>query len=332
MTTEIRQDKVTKEWVIFSQARSKRPQDFQGPEKSVEDPPEHDGECPFCPGNEDELGTILAEREGDNEHGWQTRVIPNKFPALVPEGDLRRRRRGPYLTLDGYGRHEVVIDSPFHDRDLADLDSRALGAVVETYHRRYLTYGEQYPGMTPIIFRNHGPRAGTSLVHPHSQAVVTPVPPREVRERELRAQEHWDMMGRCVFCEVVEHELEEKTRVVLDDDRFCVLVPFAAKVPFEMWIIPREHRPDFGTASPEDLANLTRALGHVLRRLKEKLGDPDYNFAFFTAARTGREQPHLHWYLLVRPRLTTRAGFEVGSGMEINPSVPEEDAAYLREG
>jgi UDPglucose--hexose-1-phosphate uridylyltransferase len=259
-------------------------------------------------------------------------VIPNKYPALVAQGNTRREQRGPYLAMDGYGRHEVIIDSPFHDRGLADMGPEELGAVVETYHRRYLAYGEQYPEMTPIIFRNHGRRAGTSLIHPHSQAVVTPVVPRRIRLRERRAEEHWDTMGRCVYCEVLEHELAAGERLVLDNDRFCALVPFAARVPFEMWIIPKEHCPDFGEAGGEDRAAFTHVLGEVLGRLKRKLGDPDYNFAFFTAARTGREQPHLHWHLLIRPRLTTRAGFEIGSDMNINPSLPEADAEFLRQG
>jgi UDPglucose--hexose-1-phosphate uridylyltransferase len=332
MISEIRQDKVSKEWVIYSQARGSRPHDFQGPAGPPRDLPRRDEDCPFCPGNEASLDRVVLEMPGDNPHGWQTRVIPNKYPALVPRGDTRREQRGPYLAMDGYGRHEVIIDSPYHDQGLADMAPEELGTVVETYHRRYLAYHEQYPEMTPIIFRNHGRRAGTSLIHPHSQAVVTPVVPSRIRRRESRAEEHWDTMGRCVYCEVIEEELAAGERVVLDNDRFCALVPFAAKVPFEMWIIPKEHRPDFGAADAEDRAAFTHALGRVLGRLKERLGDPDYNFAIFTAARTGREQPHLHWHLLIRPRLTTLAGFEIGSGMNINPSLPEADAEFLREG
>jgi UDPglucose--hexose-1-phosphate uridylyltransferase len=329
---QIRRDRVTREWVIYSRSRAKRPHDLRREAGSVRKLPRHQPDCPFCPGNEDGLGEILFETPGSNKYGWFTRVIANKYPALVPEGSTIRRSEGLCVSLDGFGRHEVIIDSPRHDRDLAAMDSQELAAVVATYHQRYLAHTESDHSMMTIIFRNHGVRAGTSLIHPHSQVVTTPVVPAMIRLRETEAQRYWDSMGRCVYCQIMEEELSQGKRLLRDSPRFLAFVPFAARVPMEMWVMPKRHAADFGDASQGDLEELAEVLGYLLGRLHDLMNDPDYNLVINTAARHRRNEPYLHWYLTITPRLTTMAGFEIGSGMNINPSLPEDDARFLNQG
>lgn len=330
MQSTIRQDKSTGQWVIYSRARSQRPHDYIREDRRAQQPPAHDPACPFCPGNEAALGHVVLELPAPGDPGWSTRVIPNKFPALTPEGDTAHHRDAFYLYQRGHGRHEVFIESPRHDRDLAAMSHAELAAVVESYHRRYLAYHREHGGMHAIIFRNHGPRAGTSLIHPHSQAIVTPVVPRQMRQREYEAQRYMDRHGRCLYCDMMAFEAREQSRVVADSGHFLCLVPYAAEVPCELWLMPWRHGADFGEINDEQKADLADTLGAVLRRLAESLGDPDYNLVIVTAARFRRREPGLHWFVRIRPRLTTRAGFEVGSGMSINPSLPEDDAAFLR--
>jgi UDPglucose--hexose-1-phosphate uridylyltransferase len=258
--------------------------------------------------------------------------VPNKYPALVPgEKDLHRYRQGIYLAMPRYGKHEVIIETPQHNRDLALMDERELQTVIETYHRRYVNLMREHDNMIAIIFRNHGRRAGTSLLHPHSQIIVAGMAPRYIRFQEEAAQEYYDELGRCVYCDILKYEMDDQERVIFENELFLAFLPFAADVPFEIWIIPKIHRADFGSLSDAEKDMLTAILGESLSRLHDRLNDPDYNYVINTAAQYKADEPQLHWYLQIQPRLTTRAGFEIGSGVRINPSIPEEDAAYLKQ-
>jgi UDPglucose--hexose-1-phosphate uridylyltransferase len=278
------------------------------------------------------LPAIITELPDSEEDGWQTRVVPNKYPALSAESDASRHLEGIYLSMPGYGRHEVIIESPRHNRDLAQMSVEEVGAVVQTYHRRYVDIMAQQANMVAILFRNHGPRAGTSLLHPHSQLVATGIVPRHIRWREAEAQRYFDEWGRCVLCDIVAFESQDRRRIILENDTFLVFVPFAAEVPFEIWIVPKRHQADFGAISDAEKGHLASALWGALSRLHSKLQDPDYNYVIHSAAQHKAGEPQLHWYLQIQPRLTTQAGFEIGSGMRINPSLPEKDAQFLNKG
>ena len=331
MTSEIRQNKATKQWVIFAPGRGRRPSDFRKPTPEKDSTPERDPGCPFCPGNEEMLPSITLEMEGGNG-SWQTRVVPNKYPALSQEGASDRYRRGLYLAMNGYGVHEVVIESPAHNRNLAQMEPGEVELVVETYHRRYVELMNQHGNMMTLIFRNHGWQAGTSLIHPHSQIIVTGMVPAHIRWREEQAQRYFDESGRCVFCDILEFEARDRGRVIAENESFLSFVPFAAEVPFEMWIIPTKHQACFSNLTDREKSGLASILHHCLVRLHDKLRNPDFNYIINTAARYKAHEPQLHWYLQIRPRLITEAGFEIGSGIKINPSLPEDDAAFLRGG
>lgn len=202
--------------------------------------------------------------------------------------------------------------------------------LIETYHRRYVALLNQHGNMMIIIFRNHGARAGTSLLHPHSQLIVTGVVPNDIRQREDEAQRSFDQWGRNVYQDILKFEQQDRRRVILENDAFLAFGPFAAEVPFEIWILPKRHQADFSEASRVERVELARTLRAVLGCLHTKLHDPDYNI-IRTPARYKMGEPQLQWFLQIRPLLTTPAGFEIGSGISINPSLPEEDADFLNE-
>jgi UDPglucose--hexose-1-phosphate uridylyltransferase len=326
---EIRQNKATKQWIIYAPARRKRPQDFQERDNERKQLPVLDKKCPFCPGNEHMLSEILMEMPLREQNCWQTRVILNKFPALTPDGDTSRFSQGIYLVMPGYGQHEVIIESPKHNRDITQMSIAEVGTLIETYHKRYIDLMRAHENMMTLIFRNRGTQAGASLNHPHSQVIVTGIVPHHIRWREEEAQRYFDEWGRCVYCDILAFEMQDRQRVILENQSFVAFIPFAAEVPFEVWIMPKKHQADFGQISNEEKSDLARVLYDILARLYIKLQDPDYNYVINTAARYKACEPQLHWYLQIRPRLTTQAGFEFGSGMTINPSIPEEDAKFL---
>jgi UDPglucose--hexose-1-phosphate uridylyltransferase len=329
---EIRQNKATKQWVIIATARGKRPDDFYRAKEERRRLPSHEPGCPFCPGNEKMISSILMELPFPGSDSWRTRVVPNKFPALTPEGDSRRFMEGIYVAMQGYGRHEVIIESPLHNRQIATMSAQEVGIIIETYHKRHVDLVQEHRNMMIIIFRNHGLQAGTSLAHPHSQIIVTGMVPNYIRWKEEEAQRYFDEWGRCVYCDILNFETEDRRRVVLENSSFLAFVPYAAEVPFEVWIMPKMHQASFGAISDRSKSDLSEALREVLARLHGKLGDPDYNYVIYTSWRHNANEPQLHWSLQIRPRLTTQAGFEIGSGICINPSLPEADADFLRQG
>lgn len=275
------------------------------------------------------LPSILMEVLGKKPNLWQARVVPNKFPALTPEGDTRRFAQGFYVAMQGYGRHEVIIESPFHNQQIAQMSSEDVGTVIETYHRRFIDLMKEHRNMMVLIFRNHGLRAGTSLIHPHSQIIVTGMVPNHIRWREAESQRYFDEWGRCVYCDILAFEMQDPHRVVLENESFLAFVPYAAEVPFEIWIVPKKHQASFGNISDASKSLLSLALRDILARLRKKLNNPDYNYIINTSPQYKANEPQLHWYLQIRPRLTTQAGFEIGSGISINPSLPETDADFL---
>ncbi|MBD3288156.1 galactose-1-phosphate uridylyltransferase [candidate division KSB1 bacterium] len=327
----VRQNKATKEWVIYASSRGNRPKDFKQKQKSLQQIQKRDEDCPFCPGNEAMLPEIISERSDSSGQNWQTRIVPNKYPALVPNGNTHRSQEGIYLTMPGYGTHEVIIEDQQHDRTIATMPLQAVETLIETYHQRYVELMSRHRNMLTIIFRNHGARAGTSLIHPHSQLIVTGFVPRHFRWREEQAQRYFDQYGSCVFCDILKFESDYQTRIIAKTSTMTAFIPYHAEVPFEIWIMPNRHQADFGAVSENEKRDLAQVLKEILRKLHIKLNNPDYNYIINTAARYKAGEPQLHWYLQIRPRLTTPAGFEIGSGISINPSIPENDAEFLKE-
>ena len=325
---ELRHNPVTGQWVIYSLSRRKRPMDMAGAHENTTGRPAYDEQCPFCPGHEQELPNVLLECRRQ-EPLWQLRVVENKYPALTPRGDLQRTRQGLYLHMEGYGHHEVVIESPVHNRQIPLMSDDEVKTIIEAYHRRYLDLMQHERNMLIVIFRNYGQRAGASLAHPHSQIISTGLVPEHIREQEYRAQRYFDEWGHCIYCDMLEEELSAGTRIVHEDSSFVSYIPYAAEQPFETWIMPRIHRAHFGEFSEQEKSDLASTLRTLLQILHRKLGDPDYNYVIHSSAKYRSGEPQVHWFLKIRPRLTTRAGFEIGSGMSINTSLPEEDAAFL---
>ena len=331
---QMRQDPTTKERVIIASERARRPHDFRK-EKPPLERPRFKKDCPFCPGNEHLTPPeTLAYRRGGppNGPGWWVRVVPNKFPALIPDGSVERKEeKGFFRLMDGVGNHEVVIGSPIHNQLFPLMDEYQVSEVLLAYRERYLALREDPRIKLIIVFKNHGLAAGTSLEHTHSQIVGTTVVPSNIRTKLQQAARHYDDHGTCVYCDMIDEELGSGKRIVMDTDRFVVLHPFASRSPFETWIVPKEHNASFGSISMEDSKTFARVLKSTLFKIHSALNDPDYNYVIHTAPVKDEGEDYYHWHLQIIPRLTTTAGFEMGSGMSINVSFPEETAAFLRE-
>lgn len=326
---EIRQNIATKDWIIFATERAMRPEEFKIEEKKTKELPDYSEKCPFCRGNEAETQQEIASIK-DEQGKWQVRVVPNKFAALTYRGNPDRRFDGVYRSMRGVGAHEVIIESPKHNLTTALYDNIQIERIVRIYKSRYLELEKDPRIAQVIIYKNHGSSAGTSLEHPHSQLVATPVVPTSVRDRFRDAINYYDENGECVFCRTVEEELRAKERIVLENRNFISIQPYASFSPFHTWILPQKHKPSFGEISEEEIADFASILKETLQKLYYGLNNPDYNYCIRSTSVDQNKVNYFHWYLAIIPKITKIAGFELGSGMFINTSLPEECAEFLR--
>ena len=326
--TELRLNLVTRSWVIIAKERANRPEDFKR-EQSRFDLPAYAADCPFCPGNEDRTPTETYRVAG--EGGWTIRVMPNKYAALAHEGNRLRCNDGLKRLITGTGVHEVIVETPAHNGALALLDVSSVREVIHTYRNRFCdAYGNPNVGHV-ILFKNHGVGAGTSLEHPHSQLIGSPVTPIQIRDRMEAYIHFYDDTGCCLICQVREMEEEDAVRIVFETDRFLAFVPYAALTPFHTWIFPKRHAASFMSITDDEMDDLAIVLRRVLAKIYHGLGNPDFNLIIRSNRPKDAESEHFHWYISIIPRLTLVAGFELGSGMHINTAVPEESAAFLRD-
>lgn len=327
---EIRQNLITKDWVIFATDRGKRPHEFSDPQfHSQKALPDYRIDCPFCVGNEDD-GTVETLRINDQK-GWQVRVTTNKYPALSREGERVRCTDGLHRSITGVGYHEVFIEHPQHNQTLALMEVCQIENLILAFRIRYRQIATDQRIEAIVIFKNHGVKAGTSLEHPHSQLAGLPIVPFQFRLRIDEAIRYFDDHGTCLFCTTIEDEMSAGSRVIAESKHFVAFIPYAALSPFHTWIFPLRHTSCFENIRDEEVSDLALILKTVLGKLYFALGNPDYNFTIRSSPTGEGETEHFHWYLAIVPHVSRIAGFELGSGMYINTAFPEDSAQFLRE-
>ncbi len=211
------------------------------------------------------------------------------------------------------------------------MTDEEIRAVMGMYLRRGREIGADPRVEQLIFFKNHGDRAGASLPHPHSQIIGLPIVPGDIRHRIEEARRFFDDTGHCVFCTMLADELSRNERMIAVNDHFAAIVLYASSSPFHIWIVPRSHHASFMHIEEDALTHLAPLLRDVLFRLYTHLNDPDFNLIIRSSPTKEPENGYFHWYIAIIPRLSRSAGFEMGSGMWINPTIPEECAAFLRD-
>jgi len=329
--SEIRQDPTTKVWVIIAPERAKRPQQ-EVKKRRDGDFPEWDKDCPFCPGNENKtpLETFRLPASAPSQP-WKVRVVPNQFAAVTAEENTSRIEDGPlFRKMGGYGLHEVIIESPSHNTTIALMPYEQVERVLIAYQDRYNTLKKDPAIQSITIFKNHGQKAGISLIHPHSQLVATPILAPHYNRKFDIAHEYYADTGRCLYCDLIDWDLKNTERVIGETRNFSVIQPYAPHVPYETWIMPKTHCASFGLFPATHLAELARVLKDVLFCLHEELDNPAFNYMIDSTTTTDEESPFYHWHLRIVPRITTIAGFEMGSGMYVNTTLPEDTAQIMK--
>ena len=349
----LRQDPLTGRWVIMAEGRGDRPNEFRLMRR---DPATGDN-CHFCPGHEQSTTPeILAlGREADvpaNGPGWRMRVFPNKFPALLAEIPALEDTRNPDLISElfperpGLGSHEVIVYSPDHAASLASLEEPDLFELLKVLRGRseVLSSRPHHRYISP--FCNHGPEAGATLAHPHMQIIGTPELPSLVVDKAVRLAEYRARAGECLLCDLLKAEQSAGDRVVRSNGHWTALTPWASRFPWEMLLLPADHKAYLTDADDENLEALAEVLSFCMRSLSAVHGDLSLNLVVHSAPLTPpagevfsdqrldelaySPAKDFHWHLEILPRLSRPAGFEVGTGFTINSVMPETAARRLR--
>ena len=327
---ELRRDPIVGRWVIVDTDHPRLPQNYE-----CETHTQKGGVCPFCYGNESitppEIESFRDLHTAHNTPGWQVRVVPNKFPALKIEGDLDRRGSGIYDLLNGIGAHEVLIETPYHNKDIPDLINEEVEKIILMYCRRSLDLIKDKRFKYIMIFKNYGPAAGASLEHPHTQIIALPMVPKNPLEEIKGAENYFEFRERCIYCDIIRQELDEKERIISENNHFLALCPFVSRFPFEIWIIPKQHYGYFYHLPPEEIPALASILKDTISKIKNIFGNLSYNFIIHSSPANGDTGIEgYHWHIEFMPKLMHVAGFEWGSGFYVVPTPPELAAQYLK--
>ncbi len=330
--SELRRDPIGGRWVIVDTDHPNSPQDYEYERHTLRGRES----CPFCYGNESmtplEIDAIRDSGSAANTPGWQVRVVPNKFPALEIEGDLGRKGMGIYDILNGVGAHEVLLETPYHEKDIPELTSQEVENFLSMYARRMQELEKDRRFKYIMVFKNYGLAAGASLEHPHSQIVALPMVPKNVKEEIRGAHNYFEYRERCLFCDIIRQELQDKQRIIVENEHFISFCPYVSRFAFELWITPKNHSACFCRITQAELPALAVVLKETITRLKKLFINVSYNFIIHSSPINGdTDLEGYHWHIEFMPKLTRVAGFEWGSGFYIVSTPPEMAAKLLRE-
>jgi UDPglucose--hexose-1-phosphate uridylyltransferase len=334
--SQMHKDIFTDRWAIVEDGDGLRPTDFHF-NKFTKDT----GFCPFCESNEGSTpGEVFAIRNrasSPNGPGWSVRVVPNSRPRLRIEGGLARRAEILHDLMTGVGAHEIIVETPRHDRSLHELEIGEISDVIRAFVARIVDLEGDRRVRYVLIFKNHGEGAGAHTIsHSISQLIALPITPRAVKTKLMIARDYFALKERCIYCDVLQQELKSRKRLIADNEDFVVFAPFASRFPFEMCVLPKFHSSAFSRIEASQCKNLALILRDVLQKLDQKVGGPPYNLSLhdrpFLRPRGNywkTIEEDFHWHIEILPQISRITGFEWASGFFYNPMPPEVAARCL---
>ena len=329
--SEFRQDIVNKNWVLIAEARGRRPTDFSELQASPMSLPEVSGKCDLCPGNEHLTPSEIVRyaKGGD----WLIRVIPNKYEAV--EHILGKRREDFYIARPGIGDHEVVI-TRWHNQPTAVQSLELIDLTLQVYIDRINDLRLHEEVRYVHIIQNHGIQAGASIVHPHSQIFAIPFLPDRILDELWGTRRYFEENSSCVYCDMINYETQAQERVIINTDNFLVITPYASKMPFEIHILPKNHRASFHEITIPERKALAQCFKDVFSRLYDRMKNPAYNYYIHTLpfadhhiTKITDDSKSYHWHVVILPRVNVWAGFELGTEVYVNPMPPEKAAKFF---
>jgi len=325
MLNEFRQNLVSGEWVLFATGRT---HSLRKHEENKYQPKES---CPFEDSNISQQYTIWKYPDKDN---WFATLIKNKYPAVVRNLCAEEKQFGPFKTFDAIGDHEVIVYRD-HDKSIFDFSIKDMEEVVKIYKRRFNELAKESECTKYImIFHNNGISAGASIFHSHSQIITTPILSPDISRSIYGSYQYYQKNKKRVYTELLEWELKEKTRIVYENEHFVVFCPYVSKYPYEVRVFSKESHAHFNQLVDNLDVFYADAIYTTLQKMKIVLDFPSFNMFIHTAPIINDLEVHTHdfyhWHTEIVPHLKIDAGFELGTGIEINIMDPDESAEALR--
>lgn len=320
---KLRQNIITGDWVVISPERAKRPEDFVVEKR--EDKHQSKKDCPFCPPDGAAYKTKIKNAETKNLY-----VLPNKFPAFIDQDEVIEEGGDFYPSYKSLGAHEVISFKD-HNIELPELKSSILIELFDTYRQR-MVHHQKNPVIEYIMaIHNFGVEAGASIDHPHSQLFASSIIPTYVTKELYGSRQFYKNNKECVFCRLIEEEEAAEVRIIAKNANFIAFTFFAARFPFEIWILPKKHSARYEITTSNELKELIEVFSAVMKKISKGLNEPPYNYFIHTApAKIGHHSIYYHWHLEICPRLSKYGAYEIGSDVMIDVVSPESAAKFLR--
>lgn len=323
LLNEFRQDLVSGDWVLFSTGRQHSVREFEKFYQSKED-------CPFEDPRKSGQEVVWGYPE---ENDWKATVIRNKYPAVISGVCGPDVQIGPFRTHGAAGDHNIVIFKD-HEMKFADFSNEQLVDAIRVYKKRYQEMSKSSECIEYVmIFHNHGREAGASIFHPHSQMISLPILPPDVSRSIYGSLDFYKKNKKKVYDVIIEWEMSEKKRIVYENDFFIAFCPFVSRTPYEVRIFSKDSHAHFEKMPDELDKYLADAISVVLKKIGKALNDPPYNFFIHTAPvkeKYGDMHEFYHWHIEILPKLSISAGFELGTGVDINVVDPARAASELK--
>ena len=318
-----RKDPFGNTWVLISPERGLQSSDFGSVTVSA-------NSSPLSPGGDSGLREIHALRPSATHAGgpdWRVRVVEHPAP-LVQDRTSSTAGAPPFEYAASRGFQEIIVEHPDARERLEKMPREHLVDVLRVYRDRLALHAGKEGIRHVQLSRSVGKAAGSLFEHPYAQILAVPVTNRWLEEEVSVARSHFAANGHCLFCEVLEVEQEKRERLITHNSHFVAIAPYASKVPFETWILPRRHSGTFTSEASNLLPALADILQAVLLGINAALSDPPYNLVLHTLPAA---DDAFHWHIEILPKLTTQSGFDWGSGFYVNPTPPEDASRFLRE-
>ncbi len=331
----VRRDPVTKSWIIFAPEKVNTILE-RNKEIDKNSSVEKDS-CAFCPGQEFATGHELFRYSKvlPTDPEWTLRAFPARNPIMKIEEELKFQGDGVYDLMGRFGAHEVIVETAKHIVYIDELSEKEIQDIFWSYHDRIVDLKRDRRFKYLMAYKNRGKTAGAKMEHHYSELVAFPFVPPVIESEIANASSYYNFKQRCVFCDAINQEIQQRVRIVEENDEFIAFCPFASRFPFEVMIMPKKHTPYFEDSTKYVFMQLARIYKNVMLRIRKALDAPAYNVVIHNTPVNNDEEfegvtDYYHWHMEITPRLTSINSLAMSGGVFVNPTFPEDAASYLQ--
>ena len=324
---ELRKDPITRSWVITGD-------DAPVMARALE--------CPYCP-EANPAPQVISSMPAVEEGGaWSARAVVHPSPLYRVEGDPQRQGNGLYDRMRSVGAHEVLLENPLHERELWDASDAEVEQVLLLAAQRVLDLKQDRRLKYVTVFKDYGDVAGQDIAHPAFQLMGTTFVPRRVLYELRSARDYYQRKERCVFCDILAQEERQVVRLVERRGEYVALCPYAARVPFETWLLSRLHDSSFERQVNSKAGGL-RDLAALLRRTLNRIRSlsTGFHLVLHTSPNSLYRSDVLgywttidddyHWHIEILPIVPGKIKSYTVKESYFTSITPETAAARLRE-